>query len=515
MDRVVGALEHYQEPIVVQAVMGAGKSIFLAELAAQWLKGSRVVIATSSIALVDQLHATVSRRLGSLWSVGRYYTHAKDHDAEVIIACYDSLDALASALDGEAVGLLICDEAHKTECATMHAAIPLLEAHRMVGLTATPWRSGEDQGLTLFDRMVYAYTAQDALREGVVVPWKVIHWEGKELPIDQVCVEMIRAHVAVGAGCVNAMDVADCERFASMLEEAGIKSSCVHYRLSKAERTKRLEDWRQGHVQVMVHVNLLTEGFDFPQLAFMCLRRPSSNRVRFAQEVGRALRSAPGKSCALMLDPHDLFAEFALTYDAVLAGDVEALREEEKLPAEERALLALLGCEELIGATKDKDTGRVVKPRSSLAKVSADGMKPVAQYVRRLHLACSAVGYIEQNVTGRSWRSKPPTSSQLTTASKMLWTVRPSVVQGIPKAHRKSLRITLAVVDQLNRGLVSQLLDLLFTFANVRAWPELHPVMAEALDTELEPSEQPEPLPGRKKRAVARNLSLFDVGAAR
>jgi hypothetical protein len=63
---------------------------------------------------------------------------------------------------------------------------------------------------------------------------------------------------------------------------------------------------------------MLSEGADYPWLRWLCLRRNVDSRVRFIQEVGRALRSYPGKIEAVLLDPNDLFGSFRISYEEAL-----------------------------------------------------------------------------------------------------------------------------------------------------------------------------------------------------
>ena len=66
------------------------------------------------------------------------------------------------------------------------------------------------------------------------------------------------------------------------------------------------------------YVNMLAEGFDCPGIMWICARRKIGSRVRFAQEIGRGLRSYHGKTECLVFDPHRLFQRLSLSYEACL-----------------------------------------------------------------------------------------------------------------------------------------------------------------------------------------------------
>jgi len=306
---------------MVQAVMGAGKSVLLSEVCAQAILGVNdcIVVTTSSVKLVEQLHGDLAGRIGGR-RVGRYYTHAKETSCQVIVACIDSAERLAALLkeQGRRVALWIADEAHRTESVGIHRAHEAMSPHASLGFTATPYRSRKSEEISLFRTMVFEYSPTDGLADGVILPWRVVPWAGDEVPLDQACVEMISS--ADGPGVANASSVDDAEAFSAILNASGIVSMPIHSYLDRREQNERLESLRTGRVRCLVHVAMLQEGVDLPWLRWLCLRRNTTSRVRFAQEVGRVLRCYPGKTEGVIFDPLDLFATLKLNYAAVLYG---------------------------------------------------------------------------------------------------------------------------------------------------------------------------------------------------
>lgn len=66
---------------------------------------------------------------------------------------------------------------------------------------------------------------------------------------------------------------------------------------------KKIESYRAGKIQVLVNVNILTEGVDLPQTKTVFLTRPTVSTVLMTQMVGRALRGekAGGTSIAYIV----------------------------------------------------------------------------------------------------------------------------------------------------------------------------------------------------------------------
>ena len=120
------------------------------------------------------------------------------------------------------------------------------------------------------------------------------------------------------------------------LDANGIPSGTIHSGMDQEHKDLTLKLLKNGTIACVVHVSMLAEGVDLPYLMWSVLRRPVGARVRFVQEVGRPLRSFPGKKIVLIGDPHDLFSKFSLANPEKLG---EVLSDEE---AEYEETLVLL-----------------------------------------------------------------------------------------------------------------------------------------------------------------------------
>ncbi len=484
LPKALAAIDARQRGIV-SAVMGSGKSILLAEILRQRPPGigQVAIVTTPTVKLVDQLHATITARLAGVCDVGRYYTHAKDI-AAVIVCCQPSALALAAELTarGLIVSLLIADEAHKSEAASMLAAFAALNPATAIGCTATPFRSLKTEDLSLWPVMLHEYGAKQAFADGVVVRPKLLQWEGGDTPLDDVCVTLIRRVLAIGAtagaahfpGLANAESIADAEDFAAVLSAAGITAGVIHSKLSRDAQAAAIEALRTGQTQVLVHVNMLSEGVDLPWLRWLCMRRAVGSSVRFCQEVGRVLRAAlgliPAKDCAYLLDPHDLFDRFGLTYEAMLAG---AAKEAQKR-AEIDDLAAELLAPDDDGAD-DEWTGE--KRRAMLMTRRLDQFR---RYVRRLYLSLLCAGIVEQKISSTSWRGNAPSDRQLEVLKPKIGGL--SRDSAVPMVHRKALGLVAENATTLKKGDVSDLLSICFAMQDRRRerlpWPDLSDAVA-------------------------------------
>lgn len=427
---------------VFAACTGSGKSIHLAEVVADLLtrvvSPGVVVVTTPTVALVEQLSATLSQRLGE--PVGVYYTDGKSIASPVVVTCHPSFGECLSALTkaGRQVVFWCADEAHRTDNPQILTPAAKVDQVPRVGWSATPYKSNPDthNGLTLWQHELARYSIDEAIADGALVGWsatglgafdrkrvndlaaeadllrpdhpdrEAIAEEQQEI-IDAASVRWVAQQR--GPGVVSALHVVDAEAFAKRLEDAGVRAMAIHSNQPKKVRTARLQALQAGELDCLVHVQILTEGVDLPWLRWGCLRR-RRNRVGFVQEVGRFLRAFPGKSVADLFDPLGLFVAHGIDHPSQLGGVVEVVEVEEVEDVQSPEMIDVL----------DPLTGKVYKvPRESKARTRVQRVA-VAHAVSTSYISecvswLRAKGLIE-NAFGKSdasWRHQPATKAQL------------------------------------------------------------------------------------------------------
>jgi len=246
----------------------------------------------------------------------------------------------ALAHRGLTVALHIADECHKTVTAAFGAHISHARPDALIGFTATPYRSKAEERLSHFDEVVYDYGLAQAIRDKVILLPTLIPYSGTSERANDACLEMILAHLERhpgSPGVVSADSIVDAEGYADLLSKAGVRAEAIHSRLARDEQVSLLERLRVGALDALVHVRLLVEGVDLPWLEWLCMRSASCSRVRFAQEVGRVVRSHQGKTQCWVMDVHDLWGKLSLDYEAVL-GCLEGYADERDMVDDEAAL---------------------------------------------------------------------------------------------------------------------------------------------------------------------------------
>jgi DNA repair protein RadD len=103
---------------------------------------------------------------------------------------------------------------------------------------------------------------------------------------------------------IFAIDIDHAEHIAEVLNMNGIRTGIVHSRMHEYgfNRKKVIEQYRNGDLHCLVNVNILTVGFDVPDIDMLCILRPTQSPRLHVQILGRGGRSAKGKTDCLVLD---------------------------------------------------------------------------------------------------------------------------------------------------------------------------------------------------------------------
>ena len=97
-------------------------------------------------------------------------------------------------------------------------------------------------------------------------------------------------------------DIRRSRLLVDVLRGAGVRAEHLDGSTSEKDRKRTLAELREGIVEVVANASLLAEGFDEPSLSAVILVRPTQSTALFVQQVGRALRPYPEKTCGFVVD---------------------------------------------------------------------------------------------------------------------------------------------------------------------------------------------------------------------
>lgn len=222
-------------------------------------------------------------------------------------------------------GLIIIDEAHHAVAGQWRQIIERWPAAKILGVTATPCRS-DGVGLgDVFDEMTLGPSVKELTASGVLAPFlyyapdigfsaEKLSKRGGDFAPEAAAERLMRPQIVGGVvkyyrQLLNgAPTVAFCttvqhaEHVAEALRGAGYQAAAVHGGLDAVTRQQTLADLERGALHVVTSCNVISEGTDLPCVTGALLLRPTESTGLYLQQVGRALREAPGKERAIILD---------------------------------------------------------------------------------------------------------------------------------------------------------------------------------------------------------------------
>lgn len=222
-------------------------------------------------------------------------------------------------------GWLLFDEAHHSPAGEWSAIAEYWPAARRVGFTATPVR-GDGRGLSLsFDQLVLGPSARELADRGFLVDPEIwcpsvpdlagVKLRGGDWDAGDLEKALSRSAVVGDAAtsfCARiptgmpsvlfCASIAHATVVANALTQAGRPCAVLSGEAKPDHRKQLLSDLRDGTVDALAVVDVVSEGFDMPQIGAAVMLRPTRSLGLFLQQAGRVLRPCDGKDRAILLD---------------------------------------------------------------------------------------------------------------------------------------------------------------------------------------------------------------------
>lgn len=298
----------------------------------------RVLILAHVKELLGQAREKLHLVAPEMWMKTGVYSaglKSRDTDHPVIIAGIQSVYRRACELD--AFDLVIVDECHlipedgegmyRTFLEDARKVNPNL---RVIGLTATPFRMKSGMICApenVLNHVCYEVGVRELIVQGYLCPLVTkgacqtvdtsgLHVRAGEFVADEAedlmdtdelvesaCREIVEQTEARRSVLVFATGVRHGEHVARVLRRiSGVDVATVFGETANAERDRVIASFKAGELKYLVNVNVLTTGFDAPNVDCVALVRPTLSPGLYYQMVGRGFRLHPGKENCLVLD---------------------------------------------------------------------------------------------------------------------------------------------------------------------------------------------------------------------
>ena len=388
--------------VMVQMPTGTGKTILLASVVESFLRehsNCNVWIVAHRRELVSQIKDTLNKFLLNFI----FSNHPVPPSKEASKPSPDCLSAGASNVPVKAMsiqwlakhydeikekpGMIVIDEAHHALAKTYKEMWERFPNAKFLGLTATPCRLNGKGFTDLFDVLVQAWGIPEFICKGRLATYDfvsiksdgVTQWlidslqkrgadgdyQNKEMdmllnkkPSIERLYQSFEEYGKNRKGIVYAINISHAQKIMELYQEHGIKVVAIDSKTPALERQADIEAFRKGDIQVLVNVDIFSEGFDCPDVEFVQLARPTLSLAKYLQMVGRGLRVAKGKKNCVIIDNVGLYRVFGLpsqvwNWKATFEGKLKYGRKKET--PKEREFFLMNGTQETVPVDQDSE----------------------------------------------------------------------------------------------------------------------------------------------------------------
>ncbi len=323
--------------VMAQMPTGTGKTYLLTAVIDSFVSNNpkeKVWIVAHRRELVSQIDETVRKfHSYSASNTSSLLSSVKAMSIQWLMRHYDEIE--------EVPGMIVIDEAHHALAKTYKEMWERFPNAKFLGLTATPCRLNGKGFTDLFDVLVQSWSVPEFISKGRLATYDFVSiksdgvtqrlidslqkrgadgdYQNKEMDMllnKKPSIERLyRSFEEFGKdrkGIVYAINISHAQKITKLYQENGVKAIAIDSKTPATERQQDIEAFKKGDIQVLVNVDIFSEGFDCPDVEFVQLARPTLSLAKYLQMVGRGLRVAKGKKNCMIIDNVGLYRVFGL-----------------------------------------------------------------------------------------------------------------------------------------------------------------------------------------------------------
>ena len=357
-ERIEKALRLHRS-VMAQMPTGTGKTYLLTAVIDSFVSNNpkeKVWIVAHRRELVSQIDETVRKfHSYSASNTSSLLSSVKAMSIQWLMRHYDEIE--------EEPGMIVIDEAHHALAKTYKEMWERFPKATFLGLTATPCRLNGKGFTDLFDVLVQSWSVPEFISKGRLATYDFVSiksdgvtqrlidslqkrgadgdYQNKEMdmllnkkPSIERLYKSLEEFGKDRKGIVYAINISHAQKITKLYQENGVKAIAIDSKTSATERQQNIEAFKKGDIQVLVNVDIFSEGFDCPDVEFVQLARPTLSLAKYLQMVGRGLRVAKGKKNCVIIDNVGLYRVFGLpsqvwNWNAMFEGKLKVGKKKE------------------------------------------------------------------------------------------------------------------------------------------------------------------------------------------
>lgn len=238
------------------------------------------------------------------------------------------------------VDFIIIDEAHHSTANSYTKLWSLYPNSKKLGVTATPWRMNNGGFRAIFDSFLASMSIKEFINQGWLASYKYysipinstlqktldsiteFDVEGdykisaleRTMDNDHIRAQLFDSYKEIvngKKGIIYSISRMHSEHICEKFRSEGVNIVNIDSDTPAKEREQLVNQFKDGLIDIIVNVDIFSEGFDCPDIEFIQLARPTKSLVKYIQQVGRGLRKNGDKEC-IILDNVGMYARFGL-----------------------------------------------------------------------------------------------------------------------------------------------------------------------------------------------------------
>lgn len=301
----MAALKEHQK---VGAVLptGAGKSECFIGVTSQFIAenpGKSVLILSHLSLLTTQTKDRFKLRAPHL-QVGILQADVRPHpDCDVVISTVQSsrIEAKIERFNDKLskdVGLVIIDEMHYLTTESYNTALSYFPNAKQFGVTATPFREGKLM-TSYFDKISFSISLQELINQGYLVEPKLNQIVYQTDGVEDVIALLVKTYKEKEDGnkaIFFMQTIEDAKSLRNAFEDVRVSAESVTSDMVGEHRDEILKKFNNHDLNILTTVNVLTAGFDAPNVRAIFMPYATQSPTLYMQRIGRGLRPFEGKT---------------------------------------------------------------------------------------------------------------------------------------------------------------------------------------------------------------------------
>jgi DNA repair protein RadD len=308
--------------ILLQSPTGSGKTRILAHMVAlAALRGKRPMFTVPAREILIQTTRSLQAQNITFGIIAAGFTSEPEQLIQVA-----TIQTLARRINSiQPPDFVVIDECHHAPASQWRKLWDVWPDTVFIGLTATPWRlDGKGLG-DQFETMVMGPTVRELIDQGYLSDYVVyappvgidtsgIKTRAGDFAKDQLADAVDKPTITGNAvahykkiangkrAVVAAVSIEHSKHITAEFNAAGVYAVHLDGCEDQNRRDHIMNDFAAGRIQVLSQVGIINEGVDIPGIEAVISLRPTKSLSLWLQFIGRALRPAPGKDRAIILD---------------------------------------------------------------------------------------------------------------------------------------------------------------------------------------------------------------------